>query len=116
MTKNSRQKHKYLKNEKSFLRKIKSFFHHFYRGFSCQNCLRPETAPLIMMRFSCNGEVGLHKSRANVVVVLKDTDIIMLYRHPTCAISKACVTKIKNKTIYDKNSYANIGTIYRYIG
>ena len=109
-------KNKYLENEKSFLRKIKNIFHHFYRGFSCQNCLRPETAPLIMIRFSCNDEVGSHKSRANVVVVLKDTDILMLYRHPTCAMSKACVTKIKNKTIYDKNSYANIGTIYRYIG
>ena len=115
MTKTSRQKLKYLENEKSFLPKIKSIFHLFYRGFSCQNCLRPETAPLIMIRFSCNDEVESHKSRANVVVVLKDTDILMLCRHSTCAMSKACVTKIKNKTIYDKNSYANIGTICRYI-
>ena len=116
MTKNSRQKLNYLENEKNFLPKIKSIFHHFYRGFSCENCLKPETAPLIMIRFSCNDKVGSHKSRANVVVVLKDTDMLMLCRHSTCAMSKACVTKIKNKTIYDKNSYANIGTIYRYIG
>ena len=104
-----------LKTKRAFLPKIKSIFHHFYKGFSCENCLKPETAPLIMIRFSCNDEVGSHKSRANAVVVLKDTDILMLCRHSTCAMSKACVTKMKNKTIYDKNSYANIGTICRYI-
>ena len=36
MNKKSRQKLKYLKNEKSFCREIKSIFHHFQRAFSCQ--------------------------------------------------------------------------------
>ena len=36
MTKKSRQKLKYLKNEKRFYGEIKSIFHHFKRAFSCQ--------------------------------------------------------------------------------
>ena len=36
MTKKSRQNLKYLENEKSFWREIKSIFHHFQRTFSCQ--------------------------------------------------------------------------------
>ena len=36
MTKNSRQKLKYVKNEKNFWGEIKSIFHHFYRAFNCQ--------------------------------------------------------------------------------
>ena len=35
-TKKSRQKFKYLENERSFHREIKSIFHHFYKTFSCQ--------------------------------------------------------------------------------
>ena len=55
--------------------------------------------------------VGLHtlhasKSRANVVVVLMH----LLYSHSTNAISKECVLK------YGKNSYANIFTIWMYLG
>ena len=36
MTKKSRQKLKYLENEKCFWGEIKSIFHHFYKTFSCQ--------------------------------------------------------------------------------
>ena len=36
MTKNSRQKTKYLEEEKSFQSEIKSIFHHFKRDFICQ--------------------------------------------------------------------------------
>ena len=36
MTKKSRQKFKYLENEKSFQGEIKSIFYHFKRTFSCQ--------------------------------------------------------------------------------
>ena len=36
MTKKSRQKFKYLENEKSFKVKSKAFSNHFYRAFSCQ--------------------------------------------------------------------------------
>ena len=47
MTKKSRQKHKYLENEKSFLGEIKSFFI-IFKGLSvAKNCLRPESAPLM---------------------------------------------------------------------
>ena len=48
MSKNSEQKLKYLKKEKSFYGKIKNIFHHFYRAFSFQkyNCLRLESKPL----------------------------------------------------------------------
>ena len=46
MTKNSGQKLKYLENEKSFQREIKSIFHHF-KGLSvARNCLRPKIGPL----------------------------------------------------------------------
>ena len=46
MTKKSRQKFKYLENEKSFWGEIKSISHHF-KGLSItQNCLRSESAPL----------------------------------------------------------------------
>ena len=48
MTKKSRQKHKYLENEKSFLGEIKSFFI-IFKGLSvAKNCLRPESAPIIL--------------------------------------------------------------------
>ena len=68
--------------------------------------------------FSCNHEaestIALHafKSRENIVVVLKDTDILMLlvYGHSTCTITKEWVLK------YDKNSYANIGATCKYLG
>ena len=36
MTKKSRQKLKYLENEKTFWGDIKSIFHHFQRAFNCQ--------------------------------------------------------------------------------
>ena len=36
MTKNSRQKFKYLENAKRFKGEIKIIFHHFQRAFSCQ--------------------------------------------------------------------------------
>ena len=43
---------------------------------------------------------------------MKNTDILMLlvYGHSTCAITKEWVLK------YDKNSYANIGAICKYLG
>ena len=46
ITKKSRQKSKFLKNEKSFSHETKSFFHHFKRAFNCQNCLRYEISSL----------------------------------------------------------------------
>ena len=53
--------------------------------------------------------VGLHalhasKSRVNAVVVLKDRHFDASY------LSNGCVLK------YDKNSYANIGTVLTYLG
>ena len=36
MTKKSRQKLKYLENEKSFKGQLKSIFHHFLMALSCQ--------------------------------------------------------------------------------
>ena len=48
MTKKSRQKLKYLENEKSIGMKQKAFFINF-KGLSvAKNCLRPESAPLSM--------------------------------------------------------------------
>ena len=67
----------------------------------------------------CNNEeadsrIVLHasKSSGNVVIVAKDTDILMLliYSYSTCEISKEWVLK------YDTNSYANIGTVCKYLG
>ena len=46
MTKKSRQKLKYLENEKSFRGEIKSIFHHFKSVSVAKNCLRPKSAPL----------------------------------------------------------------------
>lgn len=68
--------------------------------------------------FSCNREADskialqASKFRANVMVVLKDTDVLMplIYSHSTCAISKECVLK------YGKNSYPNVGTIRKNFG
>ena len=69
--------------------------------------------------FYCNNEeadsrIVLHasKSSGNVVIVAKDTDILMLliYSYSTCEISKEWVLK------YDTNSYANIGTVCKYLG
>ena len=36
MAKKSRQKLKFVENEKNFQDQIKTIFHHFYRTFSCQ--------------------------------------------------------------------------------
>ena len=68
--------------------------------------------------FSCSYEADnkialqASKFRVNVMVVLKDTDILMLlvYSHSMCAISKECVLK------YGKNSYAYVGTIRKHFG
>ena len=51
MTEKSRQKFKYLENEKSFQGAIRSILHNFLRAFSCQNCLRAESASLIIFTF-----------------------------------------------------------------
>ena len=52
------------------------------------------------------------KSSVNVVIAAKDTDFLMLliYSYSTCEISKEWVLK------YERNSYANIGTICTYLG
>ena len=47
MTKKSRQKLKYLENERSFWGEIKIIFHHFKGLTVVKNCLRPEGTPLI---------------------------------------------------------------------
>ena len=69
--------------------------------------------------FYCNNEeadsrIVLHasKSSGNVVIVANDTDILMLliYSYSTCEISKEWVLKC------DTNSYANIGTVCKYLG
>ena len=57
MTKNSRQKFEYLENKKSLGGEIRSIFHYFHRAFSGQNCLRPESAPLIAF---CNTFSGCY--------------------------------------------------------
>ena len=60
MTKMSRQKLKYLENEKNFWSEIKSIFHHF-KGLSvAKNLIKPESAPLnfngrVAHLASCNG-------------------------------------------------------------
>ena len=47
MTKKTRQKFKYLENERAFDVKLKAFFI-IFKGFSAtKNCLRPESAPLM---------------------------------------------------------------------
>ena len=54
MTKKSRQKLKNLENEKSFWREINIIFH-FLKGLSAaKNCLRPESAPLILAKKNKN--------------------------------------------------------------
>ena len=54
MAKKSRQKSKYLENEKSFRLEIKSIFHHF-KGLSvAKHCLRPESAPLMSVKNKSN--------------------------------------------------------------
>ena len=50
MTKKSRQKLKYLENEKSFWAEIKSIFPHLSRVSIAKNCLRPKSAPLISLQ------------------------------------------------------------------
>ena len=52
------------------------------------------------------------KSSRDVVIVAKDTDVLMLliYSYSMCVISKERVLK------YDTNSYANIGTVCKYLG
>ena len=49
MTKKSRQKFKYLENEKSFQDKVKSIFTTFQWHSVAKNCLRPETAHLTIL-------------------------------------------------------------------
>ena len=51
MTKKSKQKSKYLENEKSFWGEIKSIFHHFWRISIAKSFLRPESAPLIYLGY-----------------------------------------------------------------
>ena len=46
MIENSRNKFKYLENEKRILGEIKSIFHHFKRVSVAKSCLRLESAPL----------------------------------------------------------------------
>ena len=46
MTKKSRQKHKYLENERSFQGEIKNIFHHFKGIPVAKTCLKPWNAPL----------------------------------------------------------------------
>ena len=69
--------------------------------------------------FSCNhvegdSRIALHasKSSGNIVIVSKDTDVLMLliYSYSPCAISKEWVLK------YDTSSFANIGTVCKYLG
>ena len=52
------------------------------------------------------------KSSGNVVIVAKDTDVLMflIYSYSTCVISKERVLKC------DTNSYAIIGTVCKYLG
>ena len=61
-----------------------------------------------------NSRIALHssKSSGNVVIAAKDRDFLTLfiYSYSTCGISKEWALK------YDTNSYANIGTICRYLG
>ena len=52
MGKKSRQKFKYLENEKSFQDEIKTFFFNFEGLSVAKNCLRPETAPSKGRHFS----------------------------------------------------------------
>ena len=58
--------------------------------------------------------IALHasKSSGNIVIVAKDSDVLILliYSYSTCAISKEWVLN------YDTNSYANIGTVCKYLG
>ena len=55
----SRQKFKYLENEKNFYGEIKSIFNLFKRLSDAKNCLRPQSAPLLF--FLINLENGLKK-------------------------------------------------------
>ena len=48
MTKKSRQKLKYLENEKSFWDEIKTFLIIFKGLSDAKNCLRPESSPLML--------------------------------------------------------------------
>ena len=52
----------------------------------------------------------MHYMLLNLVVVLKYRHFEASYSHFTCVISKECVLK------YDKNSYANIDTIWTHLG
>ena len=52
----------------------------------------------------------MHYLLLNLVVVLKYRYFEASYSHFTWVISKECVLK------YDKNSYANIDTIWTYLG
>ena len=60
MTEKSRQKPKYLENEKSFRDEIKNIFYHFQRAKNylaqsfAKNCLRLESAPSRILQFMCN--------------------------------------------------------------
>ena len=59
VTKNSRQKFKYLENEEGFLNEIKSDFHHFYRVFICQKLSQTESLPLTIIPLNLLDEVSV---------------------------------------------------------
>ena len=71
MTEKSRQKPKYLENEKIFGDEIKNIFYHFQRAknylalSSAKNCLRLESAPSRIIQFMCNKNYCLFLS-ANI--------------------------------------------------
>ena len=70
------------------------------------NCFPAITKKLIV------GWRNASKSSGNVVIVVKDSDVMMLllYSYSMCAMSKEWVLK------YDTNNYANIGLICKYLG
>ena len=94
-----------------FLKKYEKNVHIFNNDG--KHTMKIEDGASSLQLLSCNHEadsrITLHstKSRANIVVVLKETDILMLltYSHSACKISKECVVK------YGKSSYANRSTI-----
>ena len=59
VTKNSRQKFKYLENEEGFLNEIKSVFHHFYRVFICQKLSQTGSLPLTITPLNLLNEVSV---------------------------------------------------------
>ena len=76
MAKESRQKQKYLENEKSFWHEIKAFFIIFKRISAAKNCLRPERAPL--KNFFCAYKPGQFLAQVKVIVATSVLLIIVL--------------------------------------